>query len=123
MRLTPALAAALAFCQLACDRASSHATRESARAQATVPAYLQPIFHSLDSLLPGQERDSLRRLALDSGFAFRAWQLAEEVKPLEASWIRSPIGDSVLAHGEKSYMTSDIVLDLYHQHLRGEPLD
>jgi hypothetical protein len=88
-----------------------------------VPAYLQPIFHSIDSLLPGVQRDSLRRLALDSGFTFRAWRLDDEIKPLAPGWIRSPIGDSIIAHGEKLYMTSLVVLDLYHQYVRGEPLD
>ena len=70
-----------------------------------------------------EERDSLRHLSPDSGFTFRAWDLVERVKPLEAGWIRSAIGDSILAHGEKSYVTSLIVLDLYQQHLRNEPLD
>ncbi|MFL5613943.1 MAG: hypothetical protein ACJ796_09820 [Gemmatimonadaceae bacterium] len=123
MRLTRAAAVVLAFQLWGCEHASSHDTGDSARAQASVPAYLQPIFHSIDSLLPGVQRDSLRRLALDSGFTFRAWHLDEEVKPLEPGWIRSPVGDSVIAHGEKSYMTSLIVLDLYQQHLRSEPLD
>ena len=118
------LSAALAVPQLACDRQPASAARESTRAQTTtVPAYLEPLFHSIDSLLPGQLRDSLRQLSLDSAYTFRAWRLVEAVKPLEAGWIRSPIGDSILAHGEKAYMTSAIVLDLYQQHLRGEPLD
>jgi hypothetical protein len=122
MRLTPALVSAVALCQLACDRSSSHDTRESARAETNVSAYLQPVFHSLDSLLSGQQRDSLRHVTLDSGFTFRAWQLTEVAKPLVAGWMRSPIVDSIIAHGEKAYMTPEIVLDLYHQHLRGESL-
>jgi hypothetical protein len=119
-----ALFAAFALLHLACDRHTAPPARDSTRAQQTaVPAYLAPIFHSIDSLLTGQQRDSLRRLSLDSAYTYRAWQLVEAVKPLEAGWIRTPIGDSILAHGEKAFMTSDIVLDLYQQHLRGEPLD
>jgi hypothetical protein len=118
------LSATLAVPQLACDRRPAPAARDSTHAQTTtVPAYLAPLFHSIDSLLPGQLRDSLRNLSLDSAYTFRMWRLAEAVKPLEAGWIRSPIGDSILAHGEKAYMTGTIVLDLYQQHLRGEALD
>lgn len=104
---------------LACERRSTPATEQSA----DVPAYLRPAFHSIDSTLTGLERDSLRRLSLDSGYFYRSHELDEQIKSLEDGWIHSPIGDTVIAHGEKSYMTRSIVLDLYHQYLRYEPLD
>lgn len=95
----------------------------NAAQSADVPTYLRPAFHSLDSLLTDQQRDSLRALPLDSGFVYRNHRLVEYVKGLEQIWIHSPVGDTVLAHGEKAYMTDEVVLDLYHQHLRREPLD
>jgi hypothetical protein len=104
---------------LACDRHSTPATAQSA----DVPAYLRPAFHSIDSILTGLQRDSLRRLSLDSGFFYRNHKLDEYIKSLEGGWVHSPIGDTVIAHGEKSYVTGYIVLDLYHQYLRHEPLD
>jgi hypothetical protein len=121
-RLTAALVA-LTLIALACERRPAPRAVDSARAQASGPAYLQPLFHSLDSLLPARQRDSLREMPLDSAYRFRTRKLADETKPLVAAWMRSPIVDSIVAHGEKSYMTPDIVLDLYQQHLRGEALD
>jgi hypothetical protein len=121
-RLTAAFVA-LTLIALACERRPGPRASDSARAQASVPAYLQPIFHSLDSLLPARQRDSLRALPLDSAFRFRSHRLADEVNPLVGTWMHSAIVDSIVAHGEQPYMTPEIVLDLYQQHLRGETLD
>ena len=110
--------ATLACVLLACDRHPS----SGAAAPTNVPAYLQPIFASLDSLLPGARRDSLRSLSLDSGFLYRTRDLADAT-PLQGAWMRSPIVDTIIARGEKAYMTPAIIVDLYQQHLRGEMLD
>lgn len=93
-------------------------------AQGRVPAYLQPVFRALDTLLTAAQRDTLRSLTLDSGFVYRTHRLADVVAPMAPEWVRSPIGDTVIAHGERGNGTTvDVVLDLYQQHLRGGPID
>src|SRR4051794_5914100 len=116
---TLASSVAFAFVIVACDQRST----SSAAALGDVPVYLRPAFHSLDSLLTAQQRDSLRALSLDSGFGYRNHRLADVIKPLGDRWMHSSVGDTVIGHGEKSYVTGSIVLDLYQQHLHHEPLD
>jgi hypothetical protein len=88
-----------------------------------VPAYLQPIFASLDTLLTTAQRDSLRVLPMDSAFRLRNWSLDTVMKPMMGAWVRTPIGDTVIARGEQSFVTDAVIIDLYQQHLKGERLD
>lgn len=113
-------------------------TREDARPDSTaaapivsaspnaraVPAWIQPIFRELDTLLTDGQRDTLRRLTLDSAFAYRVRVLGPILAPQTGAWIRTPAGDTIIARGEKSNHGAVLVmLDLYQQHLRGEALD
>ncbi|HET9453407.1 MAG TPA: hypothetical protein VFO66_03895 [Gemmatimonadaceae bacterium] len=88
------------------------------------PAWLQPIFRELDTLLTDAHRDTLRLLTLDSAFAYRVRRLGPIVESRKAEWVRTPAGDTIIARGEKSDQgTVMVALDLYQQHLRGERLD
>lgn len=88
-----------------------------------MPAYLQPIFAALDTLLTAAQRDSLRALPMDSAFRLRNWSLDTVMKPMMGAWVRTPIGDTVIARGEEGFMTDAVIIDLYQQHLKGERLD
>ena len=108
------------------------ATRDEARPDSIAaappanapPAWLQPIFRELDTLLTDAQRDTLRLLTLDSAFAYRVRRLGPIVEPRKAEWVRTPAGDTIIARGEKSDQgTVMVALDLYQQHLRGDRLD
>lgn len=96
----------------------------AALAASAPPAWLQPIFRELDTLLTDAQRDTLRRLTLDSAFAYRVRGLGPIVAPRTAVWVRTPAGDTIIARGETLNSAVPILmLDLYQQHLRGEALD
>lgn len=71
-----------------------------APAASAPPAWLQPIFRELDTLLTDGQRDTLRRLTLDSAFAYRVRRLGPIVTPGTAVWVRTPAGDTIIARGE-----------------------
>ena len=94
-------------------------------ARDSVPVYLRPVFASLDTLLTDSQRDTLRALHPDSAFFFRTRTLGPQVKAMVPLWIRLPVGDTLIAHGERQpgLVASAVLLDLYQQHLRRENID
>jgi hypothetical protein len=88
-----------------------------------VPAYLQPIFRALDTLLTDAQRDTLRTMTPDSALGFRV-ALAPLIKQIAEAWALMPIGDTLRARGAwYPDATASILLDLYQQRLRAQPLD
>ena len=127
------LAGATALAAVGCDRPSGDAANAkdtsvalaSAAARDSVPAYLLPVFASLDTLLTDAQRDTLRALDPDSAFFFRTRTLGPVVEAMVPVWIRLPVGDTLIAHGERQpgMVASPVLLDLYQQHLRRQAID